>query len=113
MTLETFWNVTLREVFMVIQAEGWRRTERERHEMRVAWHTARLAGAAFSQAGMEPLSRLVPPTYAEELAERDAPPMTVADEVSYWQALAIQHRPRALPPPSPSKTTTSSKRRAA
>lgn len=96
MTLETFWTVTLREVFMCIAAASWRRGDRERHEMRIAWHTANLAGAAFSKEGMPALRAFVPPTEAEQRLEREASlrPMTIDEEVGYWNRLAKAHPQR-------------------
>jgi hypothetical protein len=86
MLLADFWEATITETHMFIQAYRWRLDEQRRTMMWHAWHTAALAGASFGQGGIPALSSLLP--------ARPGPrprALTLDQEATLWRAWAQEH----------------------
>jgi len=88
MLLADFWQATITETHMLIQAYRWRLDEQRRTMMWHAWHTAALAGASFGKSGIPSLSSLLP---AKPVASARPRPLTLEQEASIWRAWAQQH----------------------
>jgi len=86
MTLAEFWDATITETLMFIQAFKWRMDEKSRSDLWHAWHVAALAGANFSKSGMPQLATVLPPRRTLHTV-----PLTHAEEAAMWERWAAQY----------------------
>lgn len=65
MAVETFWSLTPRETWMMMEAQAWRAEQEQRGRAWLAWHTAALA----RMKRLPPLARLLGQPEARALSE--------------------------------------------